>query len=113
MNDHLFEPINIGTLSIKNRIYMPAMHLNMCRNYQVTEQLLAFYAERARGGAGMISVGYASVDEVAANQMHIGAHDDKFIPGLIRLATTIKDNGARAVVQLNHAGRYNPFTLDR
>jgi 2,4-dienoyl-CoA reductase (NADPH2) len=111
MNDHLFEPINIGILNIKNRIYMPAMHLNMCRNYQVTEQLLAFYAERARGGAGMISVGYASVNEMAANQMHIGAHDDQFIPGLIRLATTIKDNGARAVVQLNHAGRYNHSIL--
>jgi len=111
MSDLLFEPITIGTLNIKNRIYMPAMHLNMCRNYQVTEQLLAFYAERAQGGAGMISVGYASVDELAANQMHIGAHDDKFIPGLTRLASTIKDNGALAVVQLNHAGRYNHSML--
>lgn len=111
MSDLLFEPITIGKLNIKNRIYMPAMHLNMCRNYQVSEQLLSFYAERARGGAGMISVGYASVDDVAANPMHIGAHDDKFIPGLTRLATTIKDNGARAVVQLNHAGRYNHSML--
>jgi len=111
MNNRLFEPINIGRLNIKNRIYMPAMHLNMCRNYQVTEQLIAFYAERARGGAGMIGVGYASVDELAANPMHIGAHDDNFIPGLARLATTIKDNGARAVVQLNHAGRYNHSML--
>ena len=90
MNDLLFEPISIGSMSIKNRIYMPAMHLNMCRNYKVTEQLLAFYAERARGGAGVISVGYASVDEVAANQMHIGAHDDKFIPSLTSLASVIK-----------------------
>ena len=111
MSDLLFEPITIGSLNIKNRIYMPAMHLNMCRKYQVTEQLLAFYAERARGGAGMISVGYASVDELAANPMHIGAHDDKFIPSLTRLATTIKENGARAVVQLNHAGRYNHSML--
>ena len=111
MNDLLFEPISIGSMSIKNRIYMPAMHLNMCRNYKVTEQLLAFYAERARGGAGVISVGYASVDEVAANQMHIGAHDDKFIPSLTSLASVIKENGARAVVQLNHAGRYNHSML--
>ncbi len=111
MNDLLFEPINIGSLNIKNRIYMPAMHLNMCRKYQVTEQILAFYTERARGGAGMIAVGYASVDELAANPMHIGAHDDKFIPGLTRLASTIKENGARAVVQLNHAGRYNHSML--
>ncbi|NOY14107.1 MAG: FAD-dependent oxidoreductase [Deltaproteobacteria bacterium] len=111
MSDLLFTPITIGTLNIKNRIYMPAMHLNMCRNYQVSEQLLAFYVERARGGAGMITVGYASVDELAANPMHIGAHDDKFLPGLTRLASAIKDNGARAAVQLNHAGRYNHSML--
>ena len=109
--DLLFSPITINQLEVTNRIYMPAMHLNMCRKYQVTEQLLAFYAERARGGAGMISVGYASVDELAANPMHIGAHDDKFIPGLTRLAATIKDNGARSAVQINHAGRYNHSML--
>jgi 2,4-dienoyl-CoA reductase (NADPH2) len=109
--DKLFEPIKINQLEVANRIYMPAMHLNMCRNYQVTEQLLAFYAERAQGGAGMISVGYASVDLLAAHQLHIGAHDDKFIPGLTKLADIIKDNGARAAVQLNHAGRYNHSML--
>lgn len=109
--DQLFTSITINRLEIANRIYMPAMHLNMCRNYQVTEQLLAFYAERARGGAGLICVGYASVDELAANPMHIGAHDDKFIPGLTRLAATIKENGARCAVQLNHAGRYNHSML--
>jgi 2,4-dienoyl-CoA reductase (NADPH2) len=54
MKNLLFEPIAIGGLEVKNRIFMPAMHLNMCRNFEVTERLLAFYAERARGGAGMI-----------------------------------------------------------
>ncbi|MBE0500950.1 MAG: FAD-dependent oxidoreductase, partial [Desulfuromonadales bacterium] len=111
MRDPLFEPISIGSLSIKNRIYMPAMHLNMCRHYQVTEQILAFYAERAKGGAGMITVGYASVDDLSANPMHIGAHDDKFIAGLTSLAQTIKQSGARGAVQLNHAGRYNHSML--
>jgi 2,4-dienoyl-CoA reductase (NADPH2) len=47
MKDLLFEPITLGGLEVKNRIFMPAMHLNMCRNFKVTERLLAFYAERA------------------------------------------------------------------
>ncbi len=110
-SDKLFEPVVINGLQIRNRIYMPAMHLNMCRNYQVTEQLLAFYAERASGGAGMITVGYASVDPLSANPMHIGAHDNAFIPGLTELAKTIKGQGARAAVQINHAGRYNHSML--
>ncbi|MFO7576526.1 MAG: FAD-dependent oxidoreductase [Pelovirga sp.] len=107
MRDPLFEPVNIGTLTLHNRILMPAMHLNMCADFRVTDQLLAFYAERAQGGAGLICVGYATVDELAGQPGNIGAHDDRFIPGLSRLAATIKDHGAAACVQLNHAGRYN------
>jgi 2,4-dienoyl-CoA reductase (NADPH2) len=107
MSDILFEPINIGSLEVKNRVFMPAMHMGMCQNFEVSDQLIAFYAERARGGAGMITVGYASVDRLSANPSHIGAHSDEFLPGLTRLATAIKVNGARASVQINHAGRYN------
>lgn len=111
MNDPLFQPIRINQLEIKNRIFMPAMHLNMARNFMVTDRLVDFYAERARGGAGMITVGYATVDELSGNPGNIGAHRDDFIPGLARLAAAISDNGARASVQLNHAGRYNHSLL--
>ena len=107
MKDPLFNPIKIGGLEVKNRIYMPAMHMNMAEDYKVTEQLVEFYAERARGGVGMISVGYATVDELSGSTMNIGAHKDEFIPGLQKLADGIKDHGARSAVQLNHAGRYN------
>ncbi|MBR9981165.1 MAG: FAD-dependent oxidoreductase [Desulfatitalea sp.] len=107
MADPLFEPILINQLEVKNRFYLPAMHLGMADNFEVTQRLEDFYAERARGGAGMIVVGYATVDELSGNVLNIGAHKDQFIPGLARLAAAIKDNGARAAVQINHAGRYN------
>ncbi|WP_321367738.1 FAD-dependent oxidoreductase [uncultured Desulfuromusa sp.] len=105
--DRLFDPISIGHLTLKNRILMPAMHLNMCRKFVVTDQLINFYAARAKGGAGLISVGYATVDELSGLPGNIGAHDDAFIPGLTKLATAIKREGAAACLQLNHAGRYN------
>jgi 2,4-dienoyl-CoA reductase (NADPH2) len=107
MKDPLFNPIKIGRLEVKNRIYLPAMHMNMAEDYLVTEKLVEFYAERARGGVGMISVGYATVDELSGSTMNIGAHKDEFIPGLRQLADAINENGARSAVQLNHAGRYN------
>ena len=113
MNDPLFEPIKINQLVLKNRIYMPAMHMNMARDFEVTDQLVDFYAERARGGVGLIAVGYATVDDLSGNSTNIGAHKDEFIPGLRRLAQAIQDNGAKAAVQINHAGRYNfSFFLD-
>ncbi|MDJ0809019.1 MAG: FAD-dependent oxidoreductase [Desulfobacterales bacterium] len=113
MIDPLFEPLRINDLEIKNRIYMPAMHLGMAADFQVTDQLVDFYDARARGGAGCICVGYATVDDMSGNTTNIGAHDDAFVPGLTRLAETIRAGGACSAVQLNHAGRYNfSFFLD-
>ena len=107
MQDPIFNPIFINKLEVKNRIYLPAMHLNMADNYAITDRLVEFYAERARGGVGMICVGYATVDERSGWSMNIGAHADEYISGLAKLAAGIKENGARSVVQINHAGRYN------
>ena len=71
MSDPLFKRIYIGAVEVKNRLYMPAMHLNMCKNFLVTEQLLEFYRERAKGGVGLISVGYATVDEFSGTPTNI------------------------------------------
>lgn len=107
MSDPLFQKIYIGTVELKNRLYMPAMHLNMCKKFVVTEQLIEFYRERAKGGVGLISVGFATVDELSGNPTNIGAHLDAHLPGLSALASAIHAGGAKATVQLNHAGRYN------
>ncbi|MBW1814390.1 MAG: FAD-dependent oxidoreductase [Deltaproteobacteria bacterium] len=113
MQDPLFEPIIINQLEVKNRIYLPAMHLGMAIDFEVTAQIVDFYAERARGGVGMITVGFATVDDLSGNTTNIGAHKDEFIPGLTRLSDAIKEEGARSCVQINHAGRYNfSFFLD-
>ena len=105
MKDMLFQPISINTMAVKNRIYMPAMHMNMARDFEVTDALVDFYARRAAGGTGMIAVGFATVDEQSGGPSNIGAHTDEFLPGLTRLAAAINDNGARSVVQINHGGR--------
>ncbi|MEJ5348567.1 MAG: FAD-dependent oxidoreductase [Desulfosoma sp.] len=111
MKDPLFQPVVINKMEVPNRIVMPAMHLNMAKKFQVTDRLVDFYAERARGGAGLICVGYATVDELSGSPGNIGAHDDVFIEGLARLSAAIKENGSLSAVQLNHAGRYNPSIL--
>ncbi|SHJ09726.1 2,4-dienoyl-CoA reductase (NADPH2) [Desulfatibacillum alkenivorans DSM 16219] len=111
MKDPLFEPITINGMDVKNRIYLPAMHLNMATDFIPQDRMIAFYAERAKGGAGMIAVGYSTVNELAGNPGCLGAHSDDFIPGLKRLSGAIRENGARAILQLNHAGRYNHSML--
>lgn len=107
INDPLFNPIRINRLDIPNRIYMPAMHLGMAEDFEINDQIVDFYIRRAKGRPGMICTGFATVDELSGNTQNIGAHDDRFIPGLTRLAEAINQNGSLSAVQLNHAGRYN------
>ncbi|MFH1463623.1 MAG: NADH:flavin oxidoreductase, partial [Pseudomonadota bacterium] len=107
MTDPLFEPLGLGSLQLDNRIVLPAMHLAMGRAYQVTDPIVDFYARRAEGGVGLAIVGYATIDARSGNPSSIGAHEDSHVEGLARLAAAIQAGGARAAVQLNHAGRYN------
>ena len=103
----LFEPVRIGTMRIKNRIAMPAMDTNLAtREGFVTARLVDYYAQRAKGGAGLIIVECTSVDyprgKVTVGQLSID--DDQYLEGLSHLAEAIKSGGARAAIQLEHGG---------
>jgi len=61
----LLTPLKLGNMEISNRIVMPAMNATMAVNGIASERFLNFYAERARGGAGMIIVGGTNVSKLA------------------------------------------------
>jgi 2,4-dienoyl-CoA reductase (NADPH2) len=103
---HLFSPITIQNMELKNRIVMTAMHLGYTPQGEVTDQLVNFYAERARGGVGLAVVGGCPIDEFGGMIGMIALHDDRFIPGLMRLTDAVKDHGAKIAAQLYQAGRY-------
>ncbi len=103
----LFEPIRVGQMDLKNRIAMPAIHHSYTPEGFVNERLIKYYETRARGGAGLITVGGCSIDTLGQGPMMIGLHDDQFMEGLGKLARVIKENGAAAAAQLYHAGRYS------
>lgn len=104
----LFAPGRIGVLELKNRLIMPPMATNYAfKEGEVTDRQIAYYEERAKGGAGLIIVEFSCVDTPVGKAMvrQIAIDDDKFIPGLSRLAEAIKRHGAGAAIQLHHAGR--------
>jgi 2,4-dienoyl-CoA reductase (NADPH2) len=103
---HLFSPITIKSMEIRNRIVMTAMHLGYTPTGEVTERLIAFYRERARGGVGLIIAGGCPIDDCAGMKSMIGLYDDCFIPGLESLTSAIKGEGAKTAAQLYQAGRY-------
>ncbi len=105
--EFLFSPLRLKSgLELPNRIVMPAMHLNLTPTGEVNDEMIAFYRLRARGGAGLIIAGGCTVSKDAGGEFMIGVNEDRFIPGLSKLASAIQDEGSKAAIQLYHAGRY-------
>ncbi|MEL1133758.1 FAD-dependent oxidoreductase [Desulfitobacterium sp. THU1] len=105
-DDPLFSPIRIGTMELKNRIVMPAMHLNYCPTGEVTDQLIEFYRKRARGGVGLIIVGGCGIDRVGNTIGMVQLDEDRYLPRLQQLVAAIHSEGAKTITQLYQAGRY-------
>ena len=101
----LFTPIVINRLELKNRIVMSAMHLGYTGDRQVTERLIRFYEERAKGGAALLVIGGTGIDEHGYFNMPSVA-DDKYIVGLRELTGRLHKYDARVACQLFQAGRY-------
>ncbi len=103
---HLFSPIKINGMILKNRIVMTAMHLGYTPDGEVTDRLIDFYKKRANGGVGLITVGGCPIDDHGSMYGMIRMDDDRFIPGLQKLTSTIKKEGSKIAAQLYQAGRY-------
>ena len=105
---HLFSEGQIGNFEIKNRIVM----LPMARQFQgfngeVTQKTIDYYAERAKGGLGMIIVGSTRVfppghQFFTPASLNIG--DDRYLPGHADLVHAIHAHGAKAAIQFGHIG---------
>lgn len=104
----LFTPGKIGNVEIKNRILKAPQHTGLANmDGTVSERLIRHYRELARGGAGLVMVEYTYVDNDASKSAfcQLGASQTEHISGLSYLASTIKEEGARAGIQLEHCGR--------
>jgi 2,4-dienoyl-CoA reductase (NADPH2) len=106
--DILFEPFTINTMTLKNRL----VHAPMTSRYnsaggEVTERLIAYLVERARGGAGLITTETMTVDWASGSGSvpTIRIDEDRFIPGLNELAEAVHQAGAKIVAQFTHPGR--------
>jgi len=103
----LFSPFPIGNLRLKNRILMAAMGTNFSHpDGTVSDRAIAYYRERAKGGAGLIITETCPVSLPGRHRSRsICVYDDSFLPGLRRLADSIHAEGGAMALQLHHAGR--------
>ena len=104
----------IGNLQLKNRIVMPAMGCSLAEvTGEAGPRMIRYYAERARGGAGLIITEITRIDDETGvgtpNQLSVT--NTHVVPQLSRLAEAVHAYGTKLFVQLHHTGNQTPSRL--
>ncbi|MDO5037769.1 MAG: FAD-dependent oxidoreductase [Tissierellia bacterium] len=113
--EKLFEVGQIGSLKVKNRIVMPPMGTGLAGlSGEVTEDLIRYYEERAKGGCGLIISEICRIDDVHGWGLatQIAATRLGHIAGLQRLADRVHAYGTKMFLQLHHPGREGSSKLN-
>ncbi len=103
---HLFEPLTIKRTTFRNRLFVaPHMMSHMDFNGRPDDSMIAFFAEKARGGFAVVTLGDSPVDrEHAATNPRSFAITPENQPMLAEIALAIHEGGALASHELNHGG---------
>ena len=106
---HLFEPIRIGNLRLKNRIIAaPTSPSMITAEGHMTPEMCAYLEEKAKGGAAVVTYGEAIVHSATGKSHNKQLQLDSFgVKQMLTEATRIIHNaGAYANIQLSHGGKY-------
>jgi 2,4-dienoyl-CoA reductase (NADPH2) len=111
---HLLEPITIGDLTLRNRAVMGSMHTGLEDNFWDTPKLAAYFAERARGGVGLIVTGGYAPNKRGwlkpfASELTTRLQSERHK----QITGAVHDEGGAIALQVLHAGRYayHPFSV--
>jgi 2,4-dienoyl-CoA reductase-like NADH-dependent reductase (Old Yellow Enzyme family)/thioredoxin reductase len=111
---HIFTPVKIGRILVKNRIEFPPVGPLLANNGLVSRELIEWGRQFARGGAGIVTLGDSAVIlprgvSPAGSALNLGT--DLAINPLNRFAETVQRYGAKASIQLNHHFYYSPTDM--
>lgn len=104
---HIFSPMTIRHMTVKNRIVMMPMGTNFGeQNGEMSFLHINYYEQRAKGGTGLLIVENASVDSPQGSNgtTQLRIDSDNYIPRLYKLCENVHKHGARIAIQINHAG---------
>lgn len=103
---HLFEPLTIKGITLRNRIGVSPMCMYSYRKGFANDWLVAHLGARAVGGAGLVIAEATAVEPRGRITPHdLGIWSDDHVEPLARAARFVKENGAVAGIQIAHAGR--------
>lgn len=111
---HLLSPLDLGFTTLKNRVLMGSMHTGLEEEKNGFERMAAYYAERARGGVGLIVTGGIAPNRAGwiapfaaklSNQKEARKHE--------KITQAVHAEDGKICLQILHAGRYgyHPFIV--
>jgi NADPH2 dehydrogenase len=111
---NLYSPYKLKDMEIRNRIDMPPMCMYSAKEGLVDEFHIMHYSTRAMGGAGLIIVEATGITmNGRITKDDLGIWSDDHVEGLAILAGSIRKSGAKAAIQLAHAGRKSTVEFSR
>ena len=116
---HLFTPLRIGSVTVPNRLLATAHWIKMAEVdpqgyhewFQLGDRAKHYYAERAKGGWGLIIIG-VTVVHPSCGTGRPSTFRDEAIPAYAKIAQAIHEHGAKAFVQICHLGRHRASAAD-
>jgi len=111
--NHILSPLKIKSMELPNRVVMPPMGTNLGNaDSTVSQENLAYMKRRAQGKPGLLITEITGVHPSGMVTPHeLAAYDDRFIPGLSRLADVAHREGCKIAMQVHHSGRESLFLL--
>lgn len=104
---HLFQPLDLGFTTLKNRVLMGSMHTGLEEAPDGFNKLAAFFAERARGGVGLIVTGGIGPNKQAATAAHAACMEtEKDVEDHRKITEAVHAEGGKIAMQILHTGRY-------
>ena len=113
---HLFSPIRVGSLTLKNRVVFPPIATNFASvNGEVTSEMIYHYGRRAQGGAAVVTMENMCIKfpDARHGTTQPRIDDDQFIAGLSRVAYEIHKHGSLAFMELTHPGLFSEMKLSQ
>ncbi|MCT2581585.1 oxidoreductase [Actinophytocola gossypii] len=109
----VFSPVDLGGITLRNRVFVSAHTTNFGVDFLPTDRHVAYHAERARGGAGLIVTEPLRVHPTSLGRAGGLAADPAALPGLEKITAAVRAEGAAVFTQITHAGRHSENVFRR
>jgi len=111
---HIFEPLDLGFTTLKNRILMGSMHTGLEEEKNGIDKIARYYAERAKGGVGLIVTGGISPNiQGWTGPFSARMSSEKHAEHHQKITEAVHKEGGKICMQILHSGRYgyHPFNV--